>query len=58
MQAATANAAELLRLEDVGTIAEGKVADLVLFDANLLDAIDAILKPAMVMKSGELVSGS
>ena len=58
LEAATANAAELLRLEDVGTVAEGKVADLVLFDANPIDAIDAILKPAMVMKAGELVSGS
>jgi len=57
VQAATANAAALLRLPDVGRVAEGAAADLVLYDANPLEEIEAVLKPATVMKSGEVVSG-
>ncbi|HXF72041.1 MAG TPA: amidohydrolase family protein, partial [Actinomycetota bacterium] len=57
LQAATANAAELLRVPEVGTVEEGKVADLVLYDADPLEQIEAVLKPAMVMRSGEVVAG-
>ncbi|HXF35653.1 MAG TPA: amidohydrolase family protein [Actinomycetota bacterium] len=57
LQAATANAAELLRVPEVGTVEEGKAADLVLYDADPLEEIEAVLKPALVMKSGEVVSG-
>ncbi len=57
LQAATANAAELLRVPEVGTVEEGKAADLVLYDADPLEQIEAVLKPAMVMKGGELVAG-
>jgi imidazolonepropionase-like amidohydrolase len=57
LQAATANAAELLRVPEVGTVEEGKAADLVLYDADPLEQIEAVLKPAMVMRSGEVVAG-
>jgi imidazolonepropionase-like amidohydrolase len=55
LEAATANAAELLRLEEVGTIEEGKAADLVLWSGDPIEQIDAVLKPELVMKSGETV---
>ncbi|HXF74274.1 MAG TPA: amidohydrolase family protein [Actinomycetota bacterium] len=57
LQAATANAAELLRVPEVGTVEEGKAADLVLYDADPLEQVEALLKPAMVMKAGEVVAG-
>lgn len=58
MQATTSNAAELLRLPEVGTVEAGKAADLVLYDANPVEQIDAVLKPVLVMKAGEVVGGS
>jgi imidazolonepropionase-like amidohydrolase len=58
MQAATSNAARLLRLPEAGRIGEGSAADLVLYDANPLEEIEALLKPALVMRSGEAVAGS
>jgi imidazolonepropionase-like amidohydrolase len=57
LQAATSNAARLLRVDDrVGTVQEGKVADLVLYDGNPLDEIEAVLKPALVLRAGERVA--
>jgi imidazolonepropionase-like amidohydrolase len=56
MRAATANGAELLRLPDVGTIEPGAVADLVQYGSNPCDDIAAVLKPAMVVKAGAVVS--
>jgi imidazolonepropionase-like amidohydrolase len=58
LQAATANAAELLRVEEIGTVEEGKAADLVLYDGDPAERIDLILKPSLVMKAGEVMSGS
>ena len=58
MQAATANGAELLRLPLVGTIEEGKEADLVLFEGNPAEAIEHVLSPLMVMKAGDVVAGA
>ena len=58
MRAATANGAELLRLPEVGTIEVGKRADLVLYDANPCDDIAAAMKPGLVMKWGDVVSGA
>ncbi len=58
LQAATSNAAELLRLPEVGTIEEGKSADLVLWEGNPLDDISALLAPRLVMLGGEVVAGA
>jgi imidazolonepropionase-like amidohydrolase len=52
MQAATSNAALLLRLQDAGVVAEGVAADLVLYDENPLERIEAVLKPAVVLRAG------
>ena len=57
MQAATSSAAELLRLQRVGVIEEGRAADLVLYDGNPMDRIEVVTKPAMVMMAGEVVAG-
>lgn len=56
MQAATSAAAQLLRLPDVGTVEAGNAADLVLYDANPIEQIESVLKPAMVMRAGEVAS--
>jgi imidazolonepropionase-like amidohydrolase len=58
MRSATSNAGELLRLSDVGMVTEGAAADLVLFDSNPIEDINAVLEPALVIKDGEVVSGS
>ncbi len=58
MRSATSDAAELLRLEHVGHVAEGSAADLVLYDADPLEDIAAVRKPALVWKAGELVAGA
>ena len=52
MIAATANGAELLRLADVGRIAEGFVADLVLYDADPVQDIATVRRPRAVWKAG------
>jgi imidazolonepropionase-like amidohydrolase len=57
LQAATAHAADLLRVPEIGTVEEGKAADLVLYDGDPAEEIDLILKPALVMKAGEVVAG-
>ena len=57
LQAATSNAAALLRVPSIGTVEEGKAADLVLYDGSPLDEIEVLLKPAMVMKAGDVVVG-
>jgi imidazolonepropionase-like amidohydrolase len=56
MRSATSNAAALLRLGDIGMVAEGAAADLVLFGSNPLEDIRAVLEPAVVIKGGELVA--
>jgi imidazolonepropionase-like amidohydrolase len=57
MQAATTNAAALLRLPSAGRVAEGTVADLVLYDESPFDHIEAVLKPGLVMKAGAATPG-
>jgi imidazolonepropionase-like amidohydrolase len=57
MRAATSAAADLLRLPSVGRVVEGAAADLVLYDANPIEHVEAVLKPAMVMKAGAVVAG-
>jgi imidazolonepropionase-like amidohydrolase len=58
MRAATSSAADLLRLPDAGRVAPGARADLVLYDADPLEEIDAVRKPAAVWKGGALVTGA
>jgi imidazolonepropionase-like amidohydrolase len=58
LQAATSNAADLLRVPDVGRVEEGKVADLVLWEADPLEDLDALLAPRTVMLGGKVVAGS
>ena len=52
-----ANGADLLRLPDVGRVASGMRADLVLFDGNPADDIEVLRSPRTVWKSGVVVSG-
>ncbi len=53
--AATSNAASLIGESDRGTIEEGKVADLVLLDANPLENISALRLIAAVFQEGRHV---
>ncbi len=56
-RAATSDAAELLRLSDVGVVRTGAAADLVLYAGDPLDPVDAVLRPAAVWRAGELIAG-
>ncbi len=58
MRAATSSAADLLRMPQVGTVEPGKAADLCLYEGDPIERIEVVLKPAMVMKAGELVAGA
>jgi imidazolonepropionase-like amidohydrolase len=58
LEAATANGADLLRLTDVGTVEEGKVADLCMYAADPLDDVSALGSPTMVVRGGDIVSRS
>jgi len=56
LQAATTNAARFLGLDrDLGTVSEGKLADLVLLDANPLDDIHNTTKINAVVENGHLL---
>ncbi len=50
--AGTAGAARLLGLADVGIVAEGNRADLVVVDGDPLDTIQVVETPSMVIKGG------
>jgi imidazolonepropionase-like amidohydrolase len=53
IQAATIKAAELLGMEDqLGSIEEGKVADIIAVDGNPLENIEVMGKVVFVMKEG------
>lgn len=52
LTAATVNVARLMDLSDAGTIATGKVADLVLLDANPLGSVGNVRRQAGVMLRG------
>jgi imidazolonepropionase-like amidohydrolase len=56
LQAATINAARALRMEqDVGTVEAGKLADLVLHDANPLEDVGNLRKIFAVIADGRLL---
>jgi len=57
LQAATSNAAELLRLPDAGVVAEGAAADVVLYAGDPFDDVSTLLAPLRVYLGGELVAG-
>jgi imidazolonepropionase-like amidohydrolase len=56
LQAATSNAAQLLRVPEVGSIREDATADLVLWEGNPLEDVTGLLSPRLVMRGGEVVS--
>jgi len=57
LQTATLNPAQFLgRLADMGTVAKGKLADLVLLEANPLDDIHNTLKINAVVLNGRFFS--
>ena len=53
LEAATVNAADLLGLDDVGRVAEGYRADLVLLDADPTEDVEAWREPEAVFAAGE-----
>src|SRR5262245_6954725 len=59
LTAATRNAAEALGISDkVGTIAGGKLADLVVLDGDFLQDFSALHRTAAVLKGGRVVHGT
>jgi imidazolonepropionase-like amidohydrolase len=59
LTAATRNGAEALRIIDkVGTIAEGKLADLVVLDGDFLQDFSALHRTVAVLKEGRVVHGT
>ena len=54
--AATSNAAKLIGEDERGTIEKGKIADLVLLDANPLENISGLRLIAGVFQGGRLLS--
>jgi imidazolonepropionase-like amidohydrolase len=59
LTAATRNAAEALGIMDkVGTIAEGKLADLVILEGDLLQDFSALHRTVAVLKGGRVAFGS
>jgi imidazolonepropionase-like amidohydrolase len=58
LQTATANAAVLLRVDEVGTVEPDKAGDLVLWQEDPLDDLTALLAPRLVMRAGDVVAGS
>jgi tryptophan 2-monooxygenase len=58
LRAATSVAAELLRLDDLGVIAEGKIADLIAMPGDPFADIDATGHVDFVMKNGVIYKDS
>jgi imidazolonepropionase-like amidohydrolase len=55
IQAATVNAAELLRMEDdLGSISAGKLADIIAVNGDPLEDISLLSQVSFVMKAGEV----
>jgi len=58
LQIATSNAAQLLKQNDLGVIAPGKLADFVLVDGNPVENISDIRRCRLVMKDGVLYNSA
>jgi len=54
IRAATGAAAELLQADELGSVAPGKIADLVLLDGNPLESIEDTKKIVMVIQRGRI----
>ena len=54
LQAATVNAAKSINLEDIGTIKEGKIADLVILHNNPLEDIKNTKDISLIVKGGKV----
>ena len=52
LRSATVDAAKLLRVDDTGLIKQGYRGDFVLYDSNPLENIEAVRKPALVIRDG------
>ncbi|MFN2590369.1 MAG: amidohydrolase family protein, partial [Actinomycetota bacterium] len=57
LEAATANAAEMLRLPAVGTVEQGRAADVALWPGDPVEDPSVLLSPAAVWQAGRLVAG-
>lgn len=55
IQAATSNAAEVLRLHDRGLIKTGMAADLVLLNSDPLEGIESVSDTVLVVQHGQIV---
>lgn len=55
IKAATADAAELIQAGDLGSIAPGKIADVIVVDGNPLQSIDDTKKIALVIQRGRII---
>jgi imidazolonepropionase-like amidohydrolase len=59
LSAATRNAADALGvLDNLGTITEGKLADLVVVEGDLEQDFSALSRPVAVFKGGRIAHGS
>ncbi|MFN2287143.1 MAG: amidohydrolase family protein, partial [Chromatocurvus sp.] len=53
--AATRNAAQLLRRDDLGVLAPGALADFLVLDANPLETVANLQRITTVVKGGEVI---
>ena len=59
LRMATLGNAEILQLDDtLGSIAPGKLADIVLVEGNPLETLDALRQIRHVLKGGEVVAAA
>lgn len=55
IQCATLNAAQVIGLNDRGTIRQGKRADVLVFDNNPIENLEALFKPVMIFQQGKKI---
>ena len=57
LASATTNTAALFRLDDVGLVEPGYVADLLVVDGDPIASVAALAEPALVIRDGNVVAG-